>query len=225
MKKIILLALLLLCGTISAFSLQENWTGTGFSFGNTIEFTHPDITTYLGSAGFYISGYSFQDKKPIGAFVQGSFIFPVITQGNEQNYDMQIELLLGISSRLSITNVLKLYGGLGVDFHLIRGIYYKQGSITESEFLKFIHNFGLGGDIGLKYDLTDFLYINLGCTLTYTFFNHTSIRSYTKMENIDIEYLRREGSVKGYNTMTVKPYIGIGFNYYADGKAAFGKPQ
>lgn len=227
MKKILTAVYILICGIVPAFSLQETWAGTGFEFGNTFEFSDDNDTVYLGAPGFNLSMYTFKENKPFGIFMRGSFLFPAVSGGaeNAEDYDLEFEWNLGLAGRLHITEAVKLYGGLGLDCFILSGSYFRKDAASETDYHKRVYNIGIGGDIGIKYDITGYLYLNIGCTLAFLFHNSTSIRSYTESDNVIIEYIRQDTQVKGYTALTVKPYIGIGFNYYSEGKTSLGKPK
>jgi hypothetical protein len=88
-----------------------------------------------------------------------------------------------------------------------------------------INNLGIGTDIGIKYDITDFFYISGGVTLSYMFYNHTSLYSHeTSANDAKIRTRIIDENIKGYGMFTAKPYLALGFNYYQE-KAAWGKPK
>jgi hypothetical protein len=217
------MAFLVISGNSMLFSLQEAWMSMGFEFGNSTEYTN-DGNTYIGAPGFNLNGYIFGDKKDIGIFFHYSFLFPVIVNGNgklKEYDDLQWEFIVGPGFRYSFTDKLKLQFGIGIDWSPILA-YYTENS---ADYSKSAINLGVGADVGIKYDITDFFYINGGITLSYMFTSYTSITSNQKISN-DVSTVTRvfSGRVKGYSMFGIKPYICIGFNYYQE-KAVWGKPQ
>jgi hypothetical protein len=76
-------------------------------------------------------------------------------------------------------------------------------------------NFGIGGDIGIKYDITHIVFINLGSVLTFDFASYTSLKS--SVENTS-------GWSNNYFMFGLRPYICIGFNLYRESEN-LGKPK
>jgi hypothetical protein len=216
--------MLLLVGVnVMAFSLQETWFSMGFEFGNSIENSSDEGTAYIGAPGFNLNGYSFSDKRNIGAFFHWSTLFPVIAggNGNIEEYDVQTEFIVGPGFRYTITENLKLQFGIGFDWMLNWANYNKNAV----DFTKSAYNLGIGGDIGIKYDVTDFFYINGGVILSYMFYNNTWLYASEKTSNIKETRTRiYDGNIKNYSMVGIKPYICIGFNYYQE-KAVWGKPK
>jgi outer membrane protein W len=86
-------------------------------------------------------------------------------------------------------------------------------------------SFGIGADVGIKYDMTDFCYISGGLTVSYLFTNYTTLYASKKTSNAESTQTRIINErVKGYSLWGIKPYIGIGFNYYQEG-GVWGKPK
>jgi hypothetical protein len=223
MKRSVFLALLFVGINVAAFSLQETWFSTGFEFGNSIENSSDKGTVYTGAPGFNLNAYGFLDKRDIGIFFHYSFLFPVIAGGNGdiKDYDLQMEFIFGPGFRYNITENLKLQFGIGFDWTIVTAMY----NTVEEDFSRAVFNLGIGGDIGIKYDITDFFYINGGVTVSYMFYNSTQLYSIKKTAN-NTETMTRiyDDNVKGYSMLGIKPYICIGFNYYQE-KAVWGKPK
>jgi outer membrane protein W len=81
---------------------------------------------------------------------------------------------------------------------------------------------GIGGDIQFKYDFTEKYYINFGISVSYNFFGYTEKYHYSE----DGKVRTTVSSDWGFNhsMVNIKPYIGIGFNYYQE-KGVYGKPK
>jgi hypothetical protein len=213
---------ILICGTLAAFGLEETWLSVGFEFGNSIEH-YDDKTTYIGSPGFNFNGYGFVDKRNVGIFFHYGFLAPVVTTGDGaiEDYGFQMDFLLGPGFRYSFNDNLKLQFGIGVDWGPIFSDYTKD----DKDYARLLYNLGIGADVGIKYDITDFFYLSGGVTLSYMFYNHTTLYSYEKVSNSETTQKREiDESIKGYGMFTAKPYIAIGFNYYQE-KRVRGKPK
>jgi hypothetical protein len=116
MKQCIGMMCLLIGGNALLFSLQETWFSTGFEWGNSIE--HADAgTTYIGAPGCNLTGYGLRDSKDIGMFFHYSSLFPQIVSGlgDPQEYNVQVEFIIGAGFRYSFTDTLKLQWGIGID--------------------------------------------------------------------------------------------------------------
>ncbi|MDR2602528.1 MAG: porin family protein [Spirochaetaceae bacterium] len=227
MKQTTFFVLLLAGVNAMAFSLQEIWLSTGFEFGNSIETSSDKGTAYIGAPGFNLNGYSFSDKRNIGVFFHCSALFPVIVNGNEnvEEYDVQSEFIIGPGFKYNITEKLKLQFGIGIDWIHNWAAYNKNIDGDTVDFTKSAYNFGAGGDIGVKYDVTEFFYINGGVTLSYMFYNHTRVYSSKKTSNVEeIRTRIYDGNIKGYSMLGIKPYICIGVNSYQE-KSVWGKPK
>jgi hypothetical protein len=71
---------------------------------------------------------------------------------------------------------------------------------------------GIGGDVGLKYDITDTVYLNIGTALTYNFLNYRTAQS-TADNWINT---RQDSSGWTFNPMFgIRPYFAIGVNFYS----------
>jgi hypothetical protein len=74
-KQTTFFALLLVGINVMAFSLEETWVSMGFEFGNSIENSPDEGTTYIGAPGFNLATYGFSDKRNIGIFLHTFFCF------------------------------------------------------------------------------------------------------------------------------------------------------
>jgi len=203
MKKIISIVSLWICITCTIFSsdfdyFQEYWSGIGFDFGNSFEFSDTG-KTHIVSPGLNFHAYGFLNNSNFGGVIRSSLLFPVIENGFENNYKFQGDLLLGLAGRLNISDSLKLYGGLGINIGVLYTSNYIRNTDTKENDSKYLPMLGIGSDLGLKYDITDIIYVNTGCSLSYSFIETFS-----------------DNTIMG-----IKPYIGVGINYYY--KTSWGK--
>jgi hypothetical protein len=220
MKKIMIGILLVFGVCTTVFSLQENWSSLNISFGNYFESGQDMEDMYMGSLGMGLSLYSFFDKKNVGIFVNVGWHFPV-THNLTNGYDpaIQFDLLLGPGFRYSFKQNLKMHFGFGFNF---RGFYLYK---TESSQVKFSDSrtiFGVGGDIGIRYDITNIINISVGTTLFYDFANNRRMES--TADNWKTTVKDSDGWVRNYAMFGISPYIAIGFNYYGE-TGKYGKPN
>ncbi|GHU92298.1 hypothetical protein FACS189479_00780 [Spirochaetia bacterium] len=86
----------------------------------------------------------------------------------------------------------------------------------------YIISFGLGEDIGIKFDITDIVYLDVGTTLTYNFAAFREVES--TRDNWKNTAWESSGWVNNFSMPGIRPYITIGFNIYQE-RARWGKPE
>ncbi|MDR0623376.1 MAG: hypothetical protein LBG10_03000 [Treponema sp.] len=214
MKKTILFAALLAGIVFFTFAqAQETWMSLGFEFGNYFENVTDSRNTYVGSPGINLNFYFFGQQKKLGVFNRNSFLFPVVKSGesNEFTYGMQMAFVIGPAFRYAFNDYLTLQSGFGVN---VAGIYVDcpEGSYTYPVSSMVL---GVGGDLGLKFDLTDVVFINIGGAFAFNFFNTFSVKSMPPAV---------EKWLDGYMAAEFKPYICVGINSYTE-NTHYGKPK
>ena len=220
MKKIVWGVMLFLGLTTMTFSLEETWLSTGVNFGNYFGNGSDMGNFYVGSPGVNFSGYGFWNKKNMGIFFNYGLLFPV-GDSIKNNYKpiVQGDFILGPGFRYNINEKLKLHFGIGLDINLLALLDRTNIDVKASEERIAL---GLGGDIGLKYDITDVIYFNIGTTLSYNFASHRWGES--TLDNWTNTKRESSGWINGYSMIGIRPYIAIGFNYYQE-KGKWGKPE
>jgi hypothetical protein len=215
MKKVILGIALIIGINFSLFAQVETWNSYGFNFGNYFEHGDDLGDIYIGSLGININSYTFLDKKMFGFFYNIGLFFPVAEKAFYTPI-VQADFVLGPSFRYDINEKLKLHLGIGVDINLLS---LKNGENTDGKYditeaNAFNIGLGIGWDIGLKYDITDTVYINFGATMPVI-----------GRIIVNINHENQTGwnyFVNGYSMIV--PYIAIGFNYYQE-RGQWGKPK
>jgi hypothetical protein len=216
MKKVFLWIALIVCITGIGFSddtTQEFkfdiWFSMGPSFGNYFMNGTNMERSYTGSLGFDLSFYVLFGDRNIGLFFNYGILFPVVTNsGINLEPSVQLDfILLGVGFGHNINEALKLYFGIGPNMNMLF-LHSKENSETFGDY--FI-GLGLGGDVGLKYNLTNYFSINVGTTLSYNFAAYREIRNFSdrRRNKYEIEY---SGWEKGYSMVGIKPYILFGIN-------------
>ncbi|MDR1230471.1 MAG: hypothetical protein LBK61_03610 [Spirochaetaceae bacterium] len=184
---------------------QETWTSLGFEFGNYFENFQDSRNTYIGSAGISLNFYFFEYGKKVGFFNRNSFLFPVLKTSDSNNfvYGTQMVFVLGPAFRYMFSEKLTLQSGIGINFY---GIYidYTEGSYTYPVSSMVL---GLGADFGLKIDVNDIVFLNVGTAFSFNFLNTFSVSSMPSVI---------ENWVDGYMAFEVKPYVCIGINAYTE---------
>jgi hypothetical protein len=229
-KRVFLVFALITGISTMAFSLSESWSSFGFEYGNFFETASDGANTaktYMASPGINLNVYSFWNGMDVGLFVHDIFAFPqrgtLEINGNKTYVDlsvydfiMQVGIIIGPGFRYSINDNLKLQFGIGLSFMELVGTYSQYipyyGTVSYSQ-LSF--NFGIGCDIGIKYDITDTFFLNIGSIITLDFASHSSISS---------SYGNASNLAKDYFMFGLRPYICIGFNMYRN-TDNLGKPK
>jgi len=230
MKKIIFGIFLFIGVNVFVFSQTETWFSLGFEYGNFWESSsdgNDSIKGYIGSPGISLSVYTFWNKGDIGLFVHDIFAFPskmtaelngVKSDVDLSTYDfmMQVGIIIGPGFRYNITNDFKLHFGVGLSFLLSSASYtgstYLYSNVSYSILS---YNLGIGGDVGIKYDITDMFYINIGSIIGYDLMNYTILSS---------SFSSTSTFAKNYSMIHLRPYICIGFNLYRENNN-IGKPR
>jgi hypothetical protein len=205
MKKITLVTFFMMILTFNIYAFHESHINIGLSFLNLHNITGDSIQSAggnIGMAGVSINQYIFWNDRNIGLFVHSSFLNAVyLTNGFHlflygSNY---IDMIIGPGFRHNLSSKLKILTGAGI-FVNEQGMLYVLTDDTSYKYKEDSGNFGLGGQAGLKLDLTDTVNIIFMLNASYTFVNFSA--NYTVDSN--------KWSVK--SNITVNPYIGIGVN-------------
>lgn len=220
--------LILFCAVIPlcVFAKTQAWGTLGFQYGNYWEqqSTHnKDIfKEWIGSPGVVFNAYSFFNNKKIGLFVANSFLIPdksVETVGDKvfkdsvKNLDFKFlfEFGIGPAFRYNIINKLDFHTGLGLNISVLSMtldrmlITSPSQSTPERVQLKRVFlGLGIMSDIGLKYNITNVIYFDIGTKLALGFANY-----YKTILNSTV-YSPRWSS--DYISFYLHPYVGIGFS-------------
>ncbi|MDR1466713.1 MAG: hypothetical protein LBI40_03745 [Treponema sp.] len=220
MKKIVIGVMVLLSLTNMVFSLEETWLSIGVNFGNYFENESDAENFYAGYLGVNFGGYGFWNKRNIGIFFNYGLLFPVV-DSIKNNYKpiIQGDFILGPGFRYNINEKLKLHFGIGLDINLLSLLDRTNIDVKTSDERIAL---GLGGDIGLKYDITDVIYFNIGTALSYNFASYRERKS--TLDNWTNTKRESSNWINGYSMVGIRPYIAIGFNYYQE-KGKRGKPE
>jgi hypothetical protein len=217
MKRFYILVVgLALCVNFSVFSDEEtqeikteiNWFSIGANLGNYFDFGTDLGAFYSGASGINLSGYGFEDQKDIiGFFFNYGLLFPVINNiENGYNPTIQGDFIIGLALKYDISERLKLHFGIGPNFNML---YLLDRVNDDIKYTDLRYGLGIGGDIGIKYDLTDSIYIDFGTTLSYDFITHRTVKSTTD----NWTNTKRESSSWITNSFIgIKPYLGFGIN-------------
>jgi hypothetical protein len=233
-KKLLILLVLIVSIGPAAFSLSESSLGLGFGWGNFFERASSNgstAKTYMSSPGIAFNGYSFWNKKNIGLFTNMAFLFPskstidingVKTNADLSFYDIlfQFNAMIGPGFRINIRENFILQLGVGLNYMQTTGSYTGYVAGNKIGYGLLAYNLGLGGDIGIKYDITDAFFISAGSTVSYDFACHTAVFS---------SYENTSGWAGNYSMLGIRPYLCIGMNFWAGEpgffKTRIGKPR
>jgi hypothetical protein len=212
MKKIFFGLILIFVLNAIAFSFEETWLSTGVNFGSYFD-SGSDLGKFqISSIGINLSDYLFPKEKHIGVFFNYGLLFPVYnTIENAFMPLIQQDIMLGIGFRLYITEKLNMVFGFGIiDINWLSLYNETDGKkITDDRI-----SFGCGGDIGIRYEFNDIIYIVGGTTMTY---NPVSFRSVSMpIDSWKHATVIHEIITEKYTMIGSRQYIAIGFNYYRE---------
>jgi hypothetical protein len=206
-KKLVLMGVFVFCVNAMVFSFDGRLS-LGFEYGNFFEKRTDggtDIETYIGSPGVDLSGYFLWNK--FGFFFNTSYLFPTTVTANIDGYDyfFQFNFIIGPAYKIEFTEKLDMTMGLGFSLGPILG-KYNNNSLAS-------FNMGIGGDIGLSYFITKYIFINIGSIFSYQFSNvtRTGTGRYETDEDGDRDEINDSAWSKDFNSVGVRPYIRIGW--------------
>ncbi|MCL1992320.1 MAG: hypothetical protein FWG66_05180 [Spirochaetes bacterium] len=214
MKKAFLCAALALCIGAGVFA-QDNsggrqfdlWMSAGPAFGNYFMSGSGLGNNYTFSPGVNVRLYALFGERNIGLFFNHSTLMPVTSNivGNLRPSVHHDFIPIGFGMGHYLNENLMLHFGIGPNLNMLFLYSRESGETFGDHFI----GLGIGGDIGLKYRMGSFFFINVGMTLSYNFAAHREARS-----NVDTRRNRHTtesaGWVGGYSMIGVKPYITFG---------------
>jgi hypothetical protein len=222
MRKVILLFALMTGLYSLVFAEHEVWFSVGHERAflmDTYMVFGEAVDTNTSSSGVNLSTYRFFGDN-MGMFTHSSFLFP--QRGWEWSDDgvygldfsdvslnVQWGILLGIAFKYSVsTDDLHFYYGVGLNIffsYLIAGV---SGTAASGD----IHStsFGIGSDLGLKFDITDRFFIKLGSIINFDFLRFSSIDIYNGRVHIE----NITGRDREFFMLGVRPYIVGGVNLH-----------
>ncbi len=199
MKKSLFVFLVLIVLGTSAYAASEEWFSIGIESGNFFE-SVSGIDSQVTAFGLEMSEYMFFNNMPVGIMMHGSFSLLQKLSGTAEGVKVSIDLsgsdlrmyvglLAGLAYKHHFTETLGLFAGLGFSFGMF--------TLIHPNFSLGFYNYGIGGDVGVKYSITDSFFVDLGLLLNYDFKNKGINSS--------------ASTVKGYKMFGVRPYLGVGF--------------
>jgi hypothetical protein len=220
MKKAVLFSILITGINLSVFSLtSESWLYFGFEYGNLFDSYSEQgdtVYSYMGSPGLNFGGYRFFNGKNNGVFAHGFFAVPVkgfkeiknVSKDiNFNDYDspFQVGMIIGPGFRYNFTEDFSFKGAVGVNL-LMSWLDYPGYIPTYGDVLyeTFRCDGGIGGDIGLKGNITKTFFLNIGSIFTFDFL---------RFMIMDTSFNKRSmGRIKDFYMFGIRPYITVGFN-------------
>jgi len=217
MKKTVIFFILLIGANFSAFSLtSESWLYFGFEYGNLFD-TYLEqketVSSYMASLGVNLGSYNFFSEKDYGFFVHGFFAIPVtgykvingVSKDNDYDKPFQIGIIFGPGLKYNITENFKFKGAIGLNI-LMSWLNYSGYIPTYGDVLYETYrcDWGIGGDIGFKINITRVFFINFGSIFTFDFVRFIIMDTSFKKRSI--------GRMDDFNMVEIRPYITVGFN-------------
>jgi hypothetical protein len=227
MKKFAVVLALVLAANPVLFSLEEGWLAAGTNFGNYFQNDTALGNFYAGSLGINFSSYGFGNhEKNIGFFFNYALLLPyknplaANTIENNFNQIVSADFILGPGFKYRINEKFTLHYGIGLSFNLFQFLDRVNDNAKSTEQR---YGLGIGGDVGLKFDITDIVYLNLGTTLNYNFANYRVAESTT--DNWTNTRPDSSGWMNNFSMFGIRPYIAVGVNYFSESVTTqWGKP-
>lgn len=162
-----------------------------------------NLKTTLNTVGLNLTAFQFKEGKNVGYFANDSFDIPlggkISANGNSIDYSysnadskISIEMIVGPAFKKTIDENQELYYGYGPSLHEL-AVTLPSGSAALSLSL------GLGGTLGVKMNISDNMYWDVGVVSNVGLFNYS------------ISDLNPDGSFNNILTLSVTPHIGLGF--------------
>ena len=233
MKKLFLIAIIILGVTIYSYSFDwdnwesEGWLSFGFEFSNFFEsYTDTDnarktVNSYIGSPGLNMQLYRFFNGSKFGIFAHGVYFgIPVVNTQNTNfnNYDwrQQAGLILGVGYRHAITEKLTFRSAVGFNWNVF--LYYYDDYLPLYGKVSYDTTYldvGIAGDIGLKINITNSLFLAFGSIAAVDFVRAV----FTEAEFTDMsKIVKSTGGLKNFYMLGVRPYITLGFPMFLKSK-------
>lgn len=220
MKKIILLLIYFAPASNNVFCDSERWISIGGELGNHFEFSNnngSDYSAYMMSPGAAINSYIFFDEFDLGIFAFAGILFPIksaatmdgVTQENGLSiYDfiMQFSVLAGPIFRIHLSDMLKLYIGIGIGYiNLFGNGSIEIQNIGNVPFTVDGRTLNVGANIGLKINIGEIFYMNAGSLVCYNLLGNISLQT---------EYGNINGALGGngndWKMIEISPYLCVG---------------
>ncbi|MDR1838870.1 MAG: hypothetical protein LBQ93_04690 [Treponema sp.] len=199
--------------------VAETWLFLGFEYGNFFESDLErgnKVESYTGSPGINLGSYCFWNEKNIGLFIHDIFAFPVTasektngvtTKIDLANYDFlfQTGIIIGPGFRYDINEKLTLKYAVGLGY-LQTSVVYTEYIPTygDASFSMLEWNFGIGGDVGVKFNITDTVFLTAGSIFTFDFARFISAETSFGVSS--------SGWAEKFFMFGLRPYISIGVN-------------
>lgn len=189
-----ILLLLTMVNLQSQEVIKDNWLSIGYESSNVIEtinfYGDAEVST-MKTLGVNLTGYRFDKGKNIGSFVSDSMLFA------DQDVFAHLGIAFGPAYRKEVLDNLYLKGGLGLSIFMFL--------MDEARYSSFFWNFGLAGDFGVKYDINEFFYLDIGTKVGYDMLN---------ISLLDTDEEPEFSYTTDYQMIRYAPYIGFGINFY-----------
>ncbi|MDD3367053.1 MAG: hypothetical protein WCS59_00610 [Sphaerochaetaceae bacterium] len=206
MKKTLLVFLILLLFTVFASGNRESWMSGGGEFGQSRETQSVQgikVNTTLNSIGAYINVLQFNDDKDTGIIVHDSFLLPlggkIKIDGEHLDYSLSdadfksyIGIMLGPVFRKSLDGGKGFYIGAGPSIQQLTASYAQGSSVIS-------YLFGIGISTGIKIDIGEKTYWDVGLMADASFYSYTKSSAYP------------DGQTGNMFNLSLRPHIGIGY--------------
>lgn len=211
MKKILLIIAFAAAGH-TVFALQESWTSVGVGFNNYFDAGSEYPTNYFAGPGIGMNAYLFKNRSNVGLFCSVTMDFPILEVSHRENSDYILawQGVVGPGWRIPAGGRGAVRFAAGFAWLMSVGDFY-SGDIRNS----LSHaGMGIGIDAGYKLDIDERYYIDFGVTCAMAFFAASTINAYS--DDNKVRTTVYDGFTRNQTLSAVRPYIGFGWNYYAE---------
>jgi hypothetical protein len=149
-----------------------------------------------------MGNYSIDTKKNCGFFALSSYNFALVGVDDYNSY-YYVDQAFGLGFKYAIFRKIDLLYGLGFHFMIMNAEYKPHERNDSIYYSKNLINFGICGNLNIKYNINNLVFINFGWLGIYDFLSlQTEISSTGINKNNTFDYFM----------LGTKPYITVGLN-------------
>jgi hypothetical protein len=205
------------CATVlSGNEFSENWLMLHFDYGcffkNPLD-TETTMDNQFGGLGSGLSFYSFRNFLDIGFYLHAYLLFPGVTISQktgglittEEQVDNLMGAIIGPVYRIFLESDSYLHIAAGLHFRFFTGTYSSMMEGVGGKFQYDLSGYqiGIGGDVGIKYNMSEIFSLNFGLGWTMDFVGDVFLDDPSR-------------ALPHYSWISVKPYLGVGIAFSYD---------
>jgi hypothetical protein len=180
----------------------ETSLSLGFEFGTAWEHNDDADNRTFSSLDAALDAYSFWNGGRWGMFFHGSWLFPAI---GDDDHDVAGSILFGPAFRVRFGEKLTLQTGLGLGVYGTKDTFEAEGE----DYTASTARWGWGADVGVKWDLTDKVFLKAGVNL------FAAAGGMTEVSDDGRDHWVGDKVDRDTWVATVNPYLSFGVNLYS----------